>query len=113
MTEDESRKQFEAWISGPPFEYDVERYPEDSAWPGSYMNLGTDLAWQAWQAAHPVHTVAYGLFWKSNSTPNAAKLIRDRLYWDLESAKQRRSEIFERHKIEIREIRIRLGEVVK
>jgi hypothetical protein len=51
MTEHESRKQFEAWVSSPPYEYDVERYPEDASWPGSYMNLGTDLAWQAWQEA--------------------------------------------------------------
>jgi hypothetical protein len=51
MTEDESRKQFEAWVSGPPFEYDVDRYPENSAWPGSYMHLGTDHAWHAWQEA--------------------------------------------------------------
>jgi len=29
MTEDESRKQFEAWISSPPFEYDVGRYNEN------------------------------------------------------------------------------------
>jgi hypothetical protein len=113
MTEDESRKQFEAWISAPPFEYDVERYTEHSAWPGSYMNLGTDLAWQAWQAAHTGHTVAYGLFWKSNSTPNAAKLMSDRLHWDLESARQRRSLQLERNKIEIREIRVTVGEVVE
>jgi hypothetical protein len=51
MTEDESRKQFEAFISGPPFEYDIERYAEDGDWPGSYMHLGTDLAWHTWQEA--------------------------------------------------------------
>jgi hypothetical protein len=83
---------------------------QGSAWQGP---AGRGAAWQAWQAAHAGHTVAYGLFWKNQSTPNAAKLISDRLYWALESAKERRSEIFERHKIEIREIRISVGEVVQ
>ena len=113
MTENESRKQFEALISSAPFEYNIDRFPKKSAWPGSYIEIPVDLAWQVWQAAHAGHTVAYGLFWKNQSTPNAAKLIRDRLYWSLESAKERRSEIFERNKIEIREIQISVGEVVE
>jgi hypothetical protein len=51
MTENESRKQFEAWVSSPPFEYDTERYPEDSACPECYVSPAVDFAWQAWQAA--------------------------------------------------------------
>jgi hypothetical protein len=50
MTEDESRKQFEAWISGPPFEHHVSRYRSDGFWTGVYMSAQVDLAWQAWQA---------------------------------------------------------------
>lgn len=45
------RSEFEAFVGGPPFEYETERYPEDDvryAWPGSYKNIGVDLAWQAW-----------------------------------------------------------------
>ena len=34
------RAAFETWISAPPFERDVGRYPED-----------VDLAWEAWQEA--------------------------------------------------------------
>lgn len=45
------RAEFEAFISGPPFERDVRRFPQDEArfaWPGSYRDLEVDLAWQAW-----------------------------------------------------------------
>ena len=45
------RKQFEAWISAPPFERDPVRYGGNTAWPGSYIDLDIDLAWQAWEAA--------------------------------------------------------------
>lgn len=50
----DSRAQFEAWIGGPPFERDTERYPNDPMkypWPGSYVDIYVDLAWQAWQEA--------------------------------------------------------------
>lgn len=45
------RKLFEAFISSPPFEKDVSRYPNDHdrfAWPGSYRDISVDLAWNAW-----------------------------------------------------------------
>jgi hypothetical protein len=45
------RAAFEAWISAPPFEREVERFGENSAWPGNYRELDVDLAWQAWSAA--------------------------------------------------------------
>jgi hypothetical protein len=45
------RAAFEAWISAPPFEREVERFGENSAWPGNYRELDIDLAWQAWSAA--------------------------------------------------------------
>jgi hypothetical protein len=45
------REAFEAWISGPPYEYPVDRFGPDSAWPGNYCLINVDLAWQAWQAA--------------------------------------------------------------
>lgn len=45
------RAAFEAWISAPPFEREVERFGESSAWPGNYRELDVDLAWQAWSAA--------------------------------------------------------------
>ena len=52
---DEVRTQFEAWVSAPPFEYSVARWPVSgaSAWPGSYRDLHVQLAWEAWQAALP------------------------------------------------------------
>lgn len=54
MTPEESRKEFEAWISQPPFEQSVGRWPDDPikfAWPGNYKIWHVQLAWEAWQAA--------------------------------------------------------------
>lgn len=45
------RAAFEAWISGPPYEREVERLGDGSAWPGNYRELDVDLAWCAWSAA--------------------------------------------------------------
>lgn len=45
------RAAFEAWISAPPYEREVERFGESSAWPGNYRELDVDLAWCAWSAA--------------------------------------------------------------
>jgi len=49
----DSRAEFESFISLPPHEKEISRFPEDgsSAWPGSYKNLIVDLAWDAWQAS--------------------------------------------------------------
>lgn len=52
--EDQCRAEFEAHISGPPFERDTSRFPNDErryAWPGNYRDINVDLAWQAWQTA--------------------------------------------------------------
>ncbi len=46
-----SRRSFEAWISAPPYEHEVLRYPEDEtkyAWQGQYRNIAVQLAWEAW-----------------------------------------------------------------
>ena len=45
------RAAFEAWISAPPYEREVERFGDSSAWPGNYRELDVDLAWCAWSAA--------------------------------------------------------------
>ena len=42
------RAAFEAWISAPPYEREVERFGEGSAWPGNYRDIDVDLAWNAW-----------------------------------------------------------------
>lgn len=52
-SEADERQRFEAWISGPPYERDPLRYPDDAtkyAWPGNYRSLDIDLAWCSWQA---------------------------------------------------------------
>lgn len=54
MTSDESREQFEAWITAPPYERDVSRWSNDPtkhSWPGNYEEYAVQLAWEAWQAA--------------------------------------------------------------
>lgn len=45
------RAAFEAWISGPPYEREIERFGDGSAWPGNYRDIDVDLAWCAWSAA--------------------------------------------------------------
>src|SRR3990167_9433093 len=47
-----SRAQFEAWISAPPFERGTLRFgPDDTSWPCGYVEYYTQVAWDAWQAA--------------------------------------------------------------
>ena len=51
---DEERRKFEAWVSSPPFEKSIARYPDDPqkyAWPGGYRKLDVQMAWEAWQEA--------------------------------------------------------------
>ena len=46
-----NRQSFEEWISAPPYEREVLRYPDDEtqfAWPGQYRNNAVQLAWEAW-----------------------------------------------------------------
>ena len=48
----DSRAQFEKWISAPPFERGTLRLgPDDTSWPGGYVEYYTQVAWDAWQAA--------------------------------------------------------------
>lgn len=44
------RREFEEFISKPPFEKNISRHPEteDYAWPGAYKDSAVDLAFQAW-----------------------------------------------------------------
>jgi hypothetical protein len=54
MSEAEERERFEKWVSSPPYEKYINRYPDEDtfhAWPGQYMNSGIQLAWEAWQQA--------------------------------------------------------------
>ena len=46
------REAFEAWVSAPPFEMPVTRFPEDGdTWSGQYRHYDVQFAWKAWQAA--------------------------------------------------------------
>ena len=49
-----ARSSFEQWISGPPYERETERWPQDEtkhAWPGQYKDISVQLAWESWQQA--------------------------------------------------------------
>jgi hypothetical protein len=48
-----ARTEFEDWITQPPLEKDIERWPNDrsSSWPGQYKDIAVELAWLAWQEA--------------------------------------------------------------
>jgi len=62
------RAEFEAFISLPPHEKEISRFPGDgsSAWPGSYKNLIVDLAWDAWQASRQALEGEPVLWWDEN-----------------------------------------------
>lgn len=49
------REAFEAWITAPPFEKDVSRRPELSAWPWTYRDYSVEMAWASWQARAAVN----------------------------------------------------------
>jgi hypothetical protein len=51
------RDRFEQWISSPPYERSIARYPDDPsryAWPGNYKEIEIDLAWNSWVASWKV-----------------------------------------------------------
>lgn len=51
MTDTDLRQRFEKWISGPPYEHSVRRYPNNStSWPGCYADYRVHLAWDAYRA---------------------------------------------------------------
>lgn len=46
-----SRRSFEKWIGGPPYERKLYRWPMDEtkyAWPGQYKDIVVQIAWEAW-----------------------------------------------------------------
>ena len=48
---DPERESFEKWISDPPYERSVERFPNDEtkfAWFSQYRDTNVQLAWEAW-----------------------------------------------------------------
>lgn len=47
--ENAERARFEAWVSAPPFEYNLRRFGPADAWPGNYVSLGVQLGWEAWK----------------------------------------------------------------
>jgi hypothetical protein len=54
-----SRRSFEDWIGGPPYERDLYRWPMDEtkhAWPGQYKDIAVQLSWEAWCEAANVRT---------------------------------------------------------
>lgn len=57
-TDELGRAAFEEWITAPPFERNVERCSDLSAWLGSYRDIRTDLAWQAWKESAKVEREA-------------------------------------------------------
>lgn len=48
------RESFEKFISSPPFEKSVDRWPDNPdrhAWPGAYKQMDVRLAWECWKEA--------------------------------------------------------------
>lgn len=48
------REEFERMVSGPPYEKDISRWPDDSAkyaWFGQYKELDVQLAWEFFENA--------------------------------------------------------------
>jgi len=51
MDVEEERRKFEAWITAPPIEREIDRMSDDesvAAWPGQYRDYCVQLAWEAW-----------------------------------------------------------------
>jgi len=56
---------------------------------------------------------AYGIFWRrSAGYPNAAKLLDDRLYWDIGEAVQVWQAIDDRRDLEVRSVMVSVSDVV-
>ena len=51
MGDEQMRREFEAWISAPPYEMTTKKHSERESWPGQYIQYEVQLAWEAWQAA--------------------------------------------------------------
>ena len=47
----DSREQFEQIFSKPPFEFSMNKYSDDEAWPGDYRAYTVKCAWEGWQAS--------------------------------------------------------------
>ena len=45
----QSRARFEMWITLPPIEASISRWPKSGAWPDQYRDYKVELAWQAWR----------------------------------------------------------------
>ncbi|MEK9735745.1 MAG: hypothetical protein VW239_00315 [Candidatus Nanopelagicales bacterium] len=58
--EQDIRAAFEAWISAPPFEHSLARWPDDwkHTWPGQYARIDTQLAWEAWRESAKARPVS-------------------------------------------------------
>ena len=57
---------------------------------------------------------AYGIFWRrSAGYPNAAKLLDDRLYWDIGEAVQVWQRIEHWRQLEVRSVMVSVGDVVE
>jgi hypothetical protein len=48
MSMEQSRKQFEAWVTKSPFEKNIARQTDCGAFPGNYRDYAVELAWCAW-----------------------------------------------------------------
>jgi hypothetical protein len=49
-----AREAFEKWITAPPYEREIARWPQDEtkyAWPGQYQDIAVQLAWESWMEA--------------------------------------------------------------
>ncbi len=52
VSNEDMRKQFEAWVSGPPYKGNIERWPLNHGyWPGEYKHKYVSITWHAWQTA--------------------------------------------------------------
>ena len=73
-TDEECRKEFEKWITSPPFERETERWgydPRENSWPGSYKEYEVELAWTAWRDSRSQSTR------ESDEARREAEMARD------------------------------------
>lgn len=48
MKKNVERKNFEKWITSPPYEKSIKQHRPNGSWPNQYVEYDVQIAWEAW-----------------------------------------------------------------
>lgn len=77
------RVEFERWISAPPYEKSVNRYHHESgSWPGQYLDISVQLAWEAFVEARDLLQYQIIAYWDGDTVEpeTAFQFEKDSIY---------------------------------